>query len=90
MKRMNVIAMICGLCLCLTGCSTQGGTWIFGILGILVLAFAVLRTYSAVQYNRSRRRKRRRKAEAPEQILLTVIIYALALVLILNGNYGII
>lgn len=83
MKRMNVIAMICGLCLCLTGCSTQGGTWIFGILGILVLAFAVLRTYSAVQYNRSRRRKRRAKAEAPEQILLTVIIYALALVLIL-------
>lgn len=83
MKRMNVIAMICALSLCLAGCSAQGGTWIFGILGVLALAFAVLRTYSSVQYNRSRKKKRRRKAEAPEQILLTVIIYVLALVLIL-------
>lgn len=84
MKEQKMICLICALGLCLTGCGThQAGALMFGILGTLVLAFAILRTYSSVMYSQSRRKKRHRKPEPVQQLLLTAILYAAALVLIL-------
>ena len=86
MKRQQLLCAVLAFCLTLTGCSSQsaGGTTLI-ILGILVGLFAILRTYSSVQYSRSRRTKKRRKKEPLESILLTAILYALALVLVLGG-----
>lgn len=83
MRKYTILSILGALCFCLTGCSAQGGSTIFMILGILALALAALRTYGSIQYSRSRKRNRRRKPEPTEQILFTVILYVLALVLFL-------
>ena len=86
MKRQMTLSALGALCLTLTGCSGQAtGCTALVIIGILVLLFAILRTYSSIQYSRSRRTKKRRKKEPMESVLLTAILYAAALVLLLGA-----
>ena len=86
MKKQGFISLLTAIALTFTGCNGgKSGMLILGILGILVLLFAIMRTYSSVQYARSRQRKKHRKKESAEQILLTVILYALAVVLLLGA-----
>ena len=86
MKYRKIIPLLCAVSVSLSGCSTQSaGGLALAILGILVLFFAIVRTYSSIQYSKSRRTKRRRKKEPAQSILLTAILYALALVLILGA-----
>lgn len=84
MNKQKLTSLFLAVSLCLTGCSGgKTGAWIFGFLGALVLLFAIMRTCSSIQYASSRKTKRRRKKEPAQSILLTVIMYALALVLFL-------
>lgn len=86
MKTQKIISVLLGASLFLSGCAAQKtGVAIFGILGLLVLAFAGVRTYGSVMYSRSRKTKRHRKPEPVHQLLLTAILYAAALVLILGA-----
>ena len=86
MKKLKSFSMLGAICLTLSGCSSQSaGSFVLAILGILILLFAILRTYSSIQYSRSRRTKRRRKKEPVHSILLTAILYAAALVMILGA-----
>lgn len=86
MKKTKTFSLLGAMCLTLSGCSGQSaGSFVLAILGILILLFAILRTYSSIQYSRSRRTKRRRKKEPAESILLTAILYAAALVMILGA-----
>ena len=89
MKKWSLSAMLpfAGL---LTGCSgkegtTGAGAWpvVLGILGILVLAFALLRTWNYVQYCR---RQKRRGRKLPRGLdMLTWCVYVLAGALIICG-----
>ena len=89
MKKWNLLAILpfAGL---LAGCSGKeeaagAGAWpvILGILGILVLAFALLRTWNYVQYCR---RQKRRGRKLPRGLdMLTWCVYVLAGALIICG-----
>lgn len=88
MKKFISGALAAGLCLTLTACGSEEGginLWpvLFGILAVLVLGLAGLRTYSWIEYNKraARRQGRRRKKRNLDQ--LTMILYGVALLMLL-------
>ena len=64
--------------------------WIFGLLGLAVLALAGYQTYCYMKYLRKARRRRRKNTHGVDQ--LTVILYSVAAVLLLlaviTGIFG--
>ncbi len=77
MKRVIYPAVVGMFCVLLGGCSAaKGASTALVLLGIAVLALAGLRTYSLIQYNRTRRARRRPRV----MDLLTKILYVLGLV----------
>lgn len=80
MKKLFYPAAAGFLCLLLGGCSASGaGSAVLVLLGIAVLAFAALRTYSLFQYNRTRRARRRKRT----MDLMTKALYVLGVVILL-------
>ena len=80
MKKLSYPAAAGFLCLLLGGCSASGvGSAALILLGIAVLAFAALRTYSLIQYNRTRRARRRKRA----MDMMTKVLYVLGVVILL-------
>ena len=80
MKKLFYPAAAGFLCLLLGGCSASGaGSAVLVLLGIAVLAFAALRTYSLIQYNRTRRARRRKRT----MDLMTKALYVLGVVILL-------
>lgn len=84
MCALLALFLCAGLMGCGTGTSGGGGLWIWLLvmLDIGVLALAVLRTISFVQYSRRRRRNRRWKKPARLDSL-TICLYGAAAVLLL-------
>lgn len=82
-KTLSVVLAAC-TCLSLCGCARSGGKLVWTILllvfGLLILAFALLRTWQYLQY-RKKRIKRGKKPRKPD--IFTIIIYIPALVLLL-------
>ena len=80
MKKLFYPAAAGFLCLLLGGCSASGaaGT-VLTLLGVAALALAALRTYSLIQYNRTRRARRRKRS----MDLLTKVLYVLGAVVLL-------
>lgn len=80
MKKFSYPAAAGFLCLILGGCSASGaGSAVLILLGVAVLAFAALRTYSLIQYNRTRRARRRKRT----MDVMTKALYVLGVVMLL-------
>ena len=80
MKKLSYPAAAGVLCLLLGGCSASGaGSAVLILLGVAVLAFATLRTYSLIQYNRTRRARRRKRT----MDIMTKALYVLGVVILL-------
>ena len=85
MKKSNTILILTALCLALTGCGGGGGGVIcavFAVLGLGLLALAVVRTRSLAGFRRSRRLSKQQRAWLRTQTMLTNVLYIAAVVLL--------
>ena len=88
MKRNLSVLMLTAMCLLLTGCSAGGGgLWcgVLVVLGLALLALAVVRSVSLGRMRRSRRMTRQQRSWLRGQVVLTNILYIIALVLVIAG-----
>ena len=88
MRKILMAMLPVSLALMLSGCGAAGkglNIWsaIFILLALAVLAFAGLRTYSFVEYNRRAARKSGRRRVKKELDQLTLILYGAALLMLL-------
>ena len=92
MKKCMRMSLMAALCLGLVGCGGQEageksgpGAWpvILILLGLLLLAFALLRTWNYVQYCQRQRRRGRRQPKGLD--MMTWCVYVLAGALVILG-----
>ena len=75
MKKLHILSALTLLCAGLCGCTVKAGagSWILILISLLTMAFAVLRGYNMIQYDK-RQRKRKRKTLPQQQYKVTGII----------------